>query len=586
MKNLIKNILIWMILFCGAFGFIIQYNNEYIVRYDIKIIENEGPWQGEILYNYGDFYNNIRFRTVTYQRVLQEFQHVQLSIKDIPYISKIRLDPLLKKGKIVLKNLSVIYQDQIYNIDLSKLENATIMRNMSFLNQSEDGITLQCSAEDPGIEFQDNIEFTTITFRNIVLSFILSMVFFGIFLLIKRYGYETIILTGMIVFYIFYVLFFSSWNMGINILYVFGLLALITVLLYGNKEKLKSLQGMGIFILLYLTLAYLSIYWSTQLANLDYLNEKTLLIIAASVIPLAYIHIKDFSVKKYKIIITILFVIMSILLKVLDLKIILIDQVYILNWLMERNEWTQKNYMFAYVLLTFGTLAFYDFKKKKELIAIFSIIAIAFFVISGGYSKSALLAFIVGTVIYLLNIVFRFKKNFLLVIIWILTMYIICSPILFSFLELASYHSKFELRDAIYHTSAALIKEHWLFGYGFGSILDIHTKDWIALADLPKNYLKVFPGGHPHNLSLLFWLEFGILGAMFLAYFIHRLLEMFIQNTYDKINLPALFGMIVSFDIITSFSWSILHPQVILTFAFFGLILALGMNINIKRVKD
>ena len=41
--------------------------------------------------------------------------------------------------------------------------------------------------------------------------------------------------------------------------------------------------------------------------------------------------------------------------------------------------------------------------------------------------------------------------------------------------------------------------------------------------------------------------------------------------------------MIIAFDIITSFSWSIWYPQVLLTFAFFGIMLTLFMNIKIKK---
>ena len=103
--------------------------------------------------------------------------------------------------------------------------------------------------------------------------------------------------------------------------------------------------------------------------------------------------------------------------------------------------------------------------------------------------------------------------------------------------------------------------------------------------EILKHYLSVFPRGQPHNLSLLFWLEFGVFGALFLAYYIHKLLFMFIEKTYNQMNLTALFGMIVAFDIITSFSWSIWIYQVLLTFSFFGIMLVLSLNINGQQDK-
>jgi O-antigen ligase len=239
--------------------------------------------------------------------------------------------------------------------------------------------------------------------------------------------------------------------------------------------------------------------------------------------------------------------------------------------------------MFWYVLLMFGTLSFYNFKNKKDMIIIFLIISVSYFALFAGYSRSARLAFVVGLAIYIGLSLFNVRKKYLHIVIWVLTLYIVFSPILFSFVDLTPYHQRLIQRDAIYHTAAALIKEHWLFGYGFGSTFHMYIKDFVDIAELPKHYIDRFPGGHPHNLSLLFWLEFGVFGAVFLAYYIHKLLLVFIDKTYNKISQPALFGMIVAFDIITSFSWSILIYQVLLTFSFFGIMLVLSMNINIQR---
>ena len=169
-------------------------------------------------------------------------------------------------------------------------------------------------------------------------------------------------------------------------------------------------------------------------------------------------------------------------------------------------------------------------------------------------------------------------------IVWIFTFYIIFAPIIFALIDF-TFLPKLVQRDAIYKTSLALIKEHWVFGYGYGSTLTIHLKDFVSNTDLPKHYINVFPGGHPHNLSLLFWLEFGVVGVSFLAYYIHKLLAFIIENTYDNTHQAAILSMVVAFDVITSFSWSIWYPQVLLTFAFFGIMLVLSLNVKVKREK-
>jgi O-antigen ligase len=146
-------------------------------------------------------------------------------------------------------------------------------------------------------------------------------------------------------------------------------------------------------------------------------------------------------------------------------------------------------------------------------------------------------------------------------------------------------HPRLEERIAIYKTAFALIKEHWFFGYGYGSTLVVNIKDFVSTSNLPKYYIDTFPGGHPHNLALLFWLEFGIIGATFLAYYIHKLLVYIIENTYNYTNQAAILSLVVAFDIISSFSWSIWWPSVLLTFAFFGIMLTLSMNIKSLKIK-
>jgi O-antigen ligase len=254
-----------------------------------------------------------------------------------------------------------------------------------------------------------------------------------------------------------------------------------------------------------------------------------------------------------------------------------------LGLIMERSKWTQKNYMFWYVLFMWGTISFFDIKKSKEFLIVVSILIISFYVLKHGYSKSALLAFFSGSVIYIIISFFNFSKKILLSFVSLFTAYIIFSPIIFSFVDLTNFHPRLRQRMQIYHTSVILIKNKLLTGYGFGSTLKLNLNDIVDTSKITISYINHMPGGHPHNLSLLFWIEYGIIGAIFLAFFIHRLFSTYINNNYATKHLAAALAMILSMDIITSFSWSIWYPQVLLTYSFFVSLLLLSSRLNYEN---
>jgi O-antigen ligase len=393
---------------------------------------------------------------------------------------------------------------------------------------------------------------------------------------------ESIILLSMPVIYTGYAILFSNAKFAKGLLILFFIFSMI--LLYKSfLPKLIYFKSMGYFILGYILMSYLSVIIGTQYADISYLNKKIIYIVMASFIPIGFYKIQNFNFNFFKSMLTLLLIGSAIFIIMLNKNIIDINNVEIFNLVMKRIPWTQKNYMFWYSILMFGTLSFYNIRKKVDFIMITCIVCISYITIFGGYSDSVRVSFIVGILVYYMLATFEIKKKYLLVAIWLFSLYVVFSPVLFSLIDLTSYHHKLIARDAIYHTAAALIKEHFIFGYGYGSTLTLNLTNIVDIYSLPKNYINVFPGGHPHNLALLFWLEFGIFGAIFLAYFIHKMLAFVTINTSSGGNQSGLLAMIVNFEILTSFSWSIWYPQVLLTFSFFGIMLMLSMNI--KRGK-
>jgi len=448
---------------------VLHFTNNFLIEYNIKIIENSGSYKGEIYFSSNGTYDEKKKKTVKYKKSVNLFQKVKVLVAG-QNISSLRLDPLLDAGKVEITDFSIKYGDQVQKIDLSNVDRSW-SHNVKVLSGNTDGIVLKCLGKDPSIEVDSDISFNRFSLLSVVYISILTLLLFsGIRILltcVRKYSYENIFLAAILLLYSIYVVLFSSPEMGNNLLYTFVIMSFTVSMINGFSSRGNYCKGMIIFLMVYLLMSYLSVVMSTQLADINYLNRKALVIICACFIPIGFHKIKNYNFTFFKLFLTLLILLMACLIICLNTNVISIDNVYLFSFLMERTDWTQKNYIFWYLLLSLGTLSFYNFRNKNDIVVILLIWIISFFAIFYSYSLLARLAFLVATAVYLLLAIFRFSKNSLLIFIWILTFYIIFSPILFSLIDLAPYHHRLVSRNAFYHTSAALIKEHWLFGYGF-----------------------------------------------------------------------------------------------------------------------
>ena len=570
-------------LFLLVFYTITHSKSDISINYEIKIVENQNnQWIGQLYYSSSQTAEYNIGAQIRYKKKPNIFQHIEVNLNQIKPPVRIRLDPLLQSGLVEIKNVTVTYLNQIYNINTSKI-NLNNSHNIEIIKQNEKSIMLKSIGKDPFIELSHTIQISAVNFHNIVRVFIYTMMIwlFLIFIwqLIKVDLLQEVVGFSIIVIYTTYTLLFLSPGLATYLLLWFAVVMVFLVLYKNPINLLLYFRNMAIFVIIYLFLGYASLYMTTSMASPAYFYTKIPYILLALIIPVGFYKLRTFNSLFYKIALTVLLISMAIFIMLLDHNIIVINNSHFFGLVLERIKWTQKNYMFWYVLLMFGTLSFYTIKNKIDRLLIVGILLLSYFTVFGGYSLSARLSYIVGVILYLCLSFVKIEKKYLLIIIWIFTFYIVFSPIIFALIDF-TFLPKLVERDAIYKTSLALIKEHWLFGYGYGSTLQLHIKDFVNMADLPKHYLNQYPGGHPHNLSLLFWLEFGVMGAVFLAYYIHKLLKYIIEATYLYTNQAAILAMVVAFDIITSFSWSIWYPQVLLTFAFFGIMLILSLNIK------
>lgn len=567
--------------------YVVNYNNVYTVNYNIKIIQNDGRGIGEIYYSDTSSYHPKYRKEIQYKNNTDSFQKIRVNIYNIDTIRTVRLDPLLSSGLVEIKNFTISYLDQIYNIDFPKVTKYA-RNNIDIIVANKEKITLQCTGLDPFLELSHTVHFNQINVHNIGKALLYTIGCF-ILLLLVVYAFlysvfQASVLFSVLFIYTGYTLVYLSPGLATQLLILFAFVSVLLTCFKSPANIKHYLKHMGMFGLLYVLIGYLSLHFTTEMANANYYEAKIPYILLAIIIPLGFYNLHNFNVRLFKIMLTALLVFMAVMIILLDHNILSIHNIPLFNIMMERTNWTQKNYMFWYVLLMFGTLAFYALRKKSDLFMVLSILVLSYFVVFGGYSLSARLSYGVGVLTYILLSLFHIKKSHLFIIIWGFTFYIIFSPIIFALIDF-TFLPKLVNRDAMYKTALALIKEHWIFGYGYGSTLTLQIKDFVSDANLPEHFTDHFRGGHPHNLSLLFWLEFGVVGASFLAYYIHKLLAYIIENTYSYTNQAAILSLVVAFDVITSFSWSIWYPQVLLTFAFFGIMLVLSLNVKVKREK-
>lgn len=97
---------------------------------------------------------------------------------------------------------------------------------------------------------------------------------------------------------------------------------------------------------------------------------------------------------------------------------------------------------------------------------------------------------------------------------------------------LTTEYSSLDERGEIWKTSAYLLKENPLFGLGFGQFQQYYEENVAqVLGREPLDYYVL----QPHNIFLLFLLQYGILGLLFLTYIIYTV----IKNIFEQKNLTA-----------------------------------------------
>jgi len=546
----------------------------YNIEFDLNISPSKKKNICQLFYSNKASYTGELSQNIACDFKATKTKHINLKVYSSTIYPKMRFDLPEGNYQASIKNLSLSFMFLKSDIPFNKESTLSqSIHNIKIVKQTKSNLTIQSTGNDPFIELSNHAHIQNY-YKFLILYIILIFIIIYIILyFLQKVSTESFFMLLLLIYTLYSV--FGMYDIRFH--YILPLLALYMAFIH-KYLFLPFVKEITLLFSIYLGWASLSMITPVPLANIHYLYETFPLIIGIYILLIGVYkqNLNALFFKKY----------LSLLLLFLAVIMILIHEDYLVNkdtflfgyMTFYTGPWLQKNYMFWYVLLTFGTLSFYNIHNKKELVFIVAILVLSYFALYHGYSKSAILAFITSTVVYIILSVTSIKKKYLLIVIWLMTFYIIFSPIIFSFIDLSSYHPRLVHRNAVYHTSAALIPPHWFMGYGYGSTMLIDIRNILPPEVVAHLKEIVFRGGHPHNLSLLFWLEFGIVGAIFLAYYIHKLLLTIIDKTYGTTKMAALLAMFVALDIISSFSWSIWYPKVLLTFAFFGVLLMISLN--------
>jgi O-antigen ligase len=233
--------------------------------------------------------------------------------------------------------------------------------------------------------------------------------------------------------------------------------------------------------------------------------------------------------------------------------------------------WNEKHHTFWLVILLWPSIYFIkDSSKYNKIITILFFL----FALFSSYSESAKVAIIFSIIVFLLS-KFRPVVSWAIVY-WALLLYILLFPFVLQILPIADLDSVYDrlyIRFLLWEVASNVIVDELIFGRGFGSTLSLNivpflpefhssAREWLYLS-------KTFPGNHPHNFVALIWIEFGLVGALMLTFFLYRF-NRFITNTIKHSDAaPYIISIITTVVILFSCSWSIWQTDVVLTYIMF-----------------
>lgn len=253
--------------------------------------------------------------------------------------------------------------------------------------------------------------------------------------------------------------------------------------------------------------------------------------------------------------------------------------------------WNDKYYAFWFVFLIWGTVALL-WRRGKGSTALAVVITICgFWSVFLTTSESAQLAAVVSLIVFLFcHLPFgssryplymtMFFCMFLVPLCWMIftpVMPISQDSILYN---ITQNISGIKCRIPFYDVSTQLIRKEFILGYGFGSALSL---------PVPPDAFRgssTLPGGHPHNIVLLFFLEQGVFGFLWLTTAVFLLFNFIYKATLDRKGGPAVWALMISAQVIFSLSFDTWQADVVMIYAMLFVLLLVSVGNTEGRIQQ
>lgn len=356
----------------------------------------------------------------------------------------------------------------------------------------------------------------------------------------------------------------------------------------GCKEQQDGANLFSIFLAGYIGLAFLSI----QIGQSEYINHNWFIKSFFRIVPVFLVVLlvklhnqSDLQMLGY--LLPGLCLTMSLTILLVDYG--LIDKkslAFLTPWHVVDSIGNRKVFSFYLLFLMWATIGFLWRQGKKKTILSVVIAILSVWALFTTTSESAQFAAVCGLFVFAL-VHLKIRRGRYWIYLFLASVFLLI-PLLWLIFYPVTSRNPWEVyndsssflrqnwaigaRVYLYEFCSELIRKQMIFGYGFGSTLQIP----VPSGKLPG--WSIFPGGHPHSIVFLFLLEHGMIGYLWLTGMFVLFFNRLYERIKSKIEEPAIWALLMSGIVVFSLSFSIWHSDVVLTYGWFFVFLLILMD--------
>lgn len=341
-----------------------------------------------------------------------------------------------------------------------------------------------------------------------------------------------------------------------------------------------------VFLSFFYMLLLSSVFYPSNYVDFEYTKRSIYILSMSLVIIFSFYKITEIEINYTRLICIIVFIAISATAILIEYNFLDKNKFDFFNFFkIVQTAWNNKFYSYWFVFLMWFVVA--SLWKKSILFNILSLVVVVLcsWAVLLTDSESAQLAIIVSVVFFVL---LNLKLDTFFCCIYCLPPlsalmlpvgWIILFPVMDLLKEYPIFHeyvSKINgiyARIPIYDACAQLIRKKIILGYGFGSAMNVPIDPIIC-----GSGGGILPGGHPHNMVFMSFVEQGIFGYLWLAATVSTLCYFVYKTTFKKNEGPAVYAMVISALIIFSFSFDVWDVDVVMLYVMFLVLLRVAIG--------